>query len=52
MKTRTEKERAIKRVEIAIDKMVALQDSGWGCDVVQRIIDQLNSLRTAIESAQ
>lgn len=42
--TRTEKEKAEKKVEIAIDKMVDLQDAGFGCDAITRILEQLNSL--------
>lgn len=49
MKTRTEKERAVKKVEIAIDKMVDLQDAGFGCDTVARILELLNRLRAQVE---
>ena len=44
----TEKNRAIKKIEIAIDKMVDLQSLGFGCDKITRILEQLNSLTTDI----
>lgn len=40
---KTEKEKAIKKVQIAIDKMVDLQDMGLGNDNVARILERLNS---------
>jgi len=42
--TNTEKERALKKVEIAIDKMVDLQDMGFGCEKVARSLEKLNAL--------
>lgn len=48
--TQTEKDRAIKKVEIAIDKMVGLQDMGLGCDKVARLLDMLRSLESDINS--
>lgn len=50
-KTQREKDRAEKKCEIAIDKMVALQDSGFGCDTVTRVLDLLNSLQSQIRRA-
>jgi len=44
MVTQTKKDRANKKVEIAIDKMVDLQDMGFGNDAVDRILEKLNSL--------
>lgn len=44
------KNRAIKKIEIAIDKMIDLQDAGYGCDKIQRILDLLNELTTNIEN--
>ena len=44
--TRTEQERAIKKVEIAINKMVDLQDMGQGDAQVTRILEMLNSLES------
>lgn len=41
------KEEAASNVNKAIDGMVELQDGGFGCVEVLRIVDQLNSLRTA-----
>ena len=40
---------AIKKAEIAIDKMVDLQDGGFGCETVSRVIELLNSLISQIE---
>ena len=42
--TRTEQAIAIKKVQIAIDKMIALQDMGLGDELVSRILEQLNHL--------
>jgi len=39
---------AEKKVNIAIDKMVDLQDDGRGCDTISRILELLNSLRNNI----
>lgn len=50
-RTKTEKRRVAKKVEIAIDKMIDLQDDGHGCDAISRILEQLNSLSTDIEVA-
>lgn len=48
--SRTEKERASRKVEIAIDKMVDLQDAGFGCDDITRILEQLNRLLNRIRA--
>lgn len=40
--TNTERDRAIKKVEIAIDKMIDLQDMGFGNDNIGRILERLN----------
>ena len=48
----TEKRRAEKKVEIAIDKMIDLQDMGAGCDTVSRVLDSLNSLASQINAAR
>ena len=44
------KSAALRKVEIAIDKMIALQDGGRSCDKVSRILESLNGLRSDIES--
>lgn len=44
MKTKREIKRAQKKVEVAIDKMVDLQDMGFGRDIVTRILELRNSL--------
>ncbi len=48
--TRTERDIAIKKVQIAIDKMVALQDMGQGSEDVSRILEMLNSLESHIST--
>jgi len=50
MKYGITKEKAIKKVNIAIDKMCDLQDAGYGCDNVSRILDKLNDLRYDIQN--
>ncbi len=47
--THTEVDRAVKKVQIAIDKMVDLQDMGHGDEMIERILDQLNMLEWKIE---
>lgn len=51
MATQTEKDKAIKKVQIAIDKMIDLQDMGFGQDIVSRIIEQLNTLEAKINGS-
>jgi len=48
--TQAKKDKAIKKIEIAIDKMVDLQDMGIGWNAVQRILDALNGLRVDIDT--
>ena len=43
------KNQAIKKVQIATDKMIDLQDAGLGCDLVSRILEKLNSLENRME---
>lgn len=47
-KTQTEKDRAERKVNIAIDKMIDLQAAGFACDAVSRILEQLNALKCRI----
>lgn len=42
------KNKAIKKVEIAIDKMIDLQDMGFGCDNITRILEKLNNLASQL----
>jgi hypothetical protein len=44
------KDKAIKKINIAIDKMIDLQDMGVGCEAVSRILEKLNGLRNTIEN--
>ena len=46
--TQTELDRAERKVEIAIDKLVDLQDWGFGNYKTQEILDRLNSLNSEI----
>ena len=39
------KAQAKRKIEIAIDKMVDLQNGGYGCDEVSRILEILNSIK-------
>ena len=39
-----EMERAIKKAEIAIDKVVGIKDLGYGCDETERALELLNAL--------
>lgn len=48
-KTETEKRRALKKVEIAIDKMVDLQDDGVTLASVGRVLDSLRMLESDME---
>jgi hypothetical protein len=50
-KSETEKRRAEKKVQIAIDKMIDLEDMGAGCDAVARLLDSLRLLESTIECA-
>lgn len=47
--SRQKKERAIKKIEIAIDKIIDIQDMGLGDGDVQRTLDYLNDLVTKFE---
>ena len=46
--TLTNIDRAIKKIEIAIDKMVDLQDMGINSDEVKRVLEILKSLRNQL----
>lgn len=48
--THSEIDRAVKKVQIAIDKMIDLQDMGYGDENVRRILDKLRMLEIAIET--
>lgn len=41
---KTEKRRAQKKIEIAIDKLIDIQDSGLGNDAIARALEILNSI--------
>ena len=46
--TQTELDKAEKKVQIAIDKMIDLQDMGFGNSKIETILQMLNSLETEI----
>lgn len=50
MITQREKDQAERKVEIAIDKMIDLQSTAFGCDAVSRIMDQLRALQVRIQT--
>lgn len=39
---KTEKRKAIKKLERAIDYLIAVQDLGQGCEAVSRALESLN----------
>lgn len=47
--TPSQRDRAVKKIEIAIDKLADLQDMGLGCDDITRALEILNSLRNRME---
>jgi hypothetical protein len=49
---RLTKTQAVKKVEIAIDKLVDLQEGGFGCDTVTRVLEMLNALTGEIENQE
>jgi len=49
--TRIEKDKAIKKVQIAINKMIDLQDMGLGTGDIQRILDALWSLECSFNNS-
>jgi hypothetical protein len=48
--TKYQRERAIKKLEIAIDKLIDLQDMGWGDDGVARALELLNERLARLQS--
>jgi len=50
--TKRQIQQAQKKVEVAIDKMVALQDMGFGNDAIARILEMLNKLHNSISDMQ
>ena len=49
--TTTQRDRAIKKVQIAMDKLIDLQDMGFGGDETERALDILRSLLSKFQSA-
>ncbi len=50
--TKREIEKALKKIEIAIDKMIELQDLGFGCYDVEQVLSRLRSLEINIDVEQ
>lgn len=48
--TKSQKDSAERKIEIAIDKMVDLQDMGIGCEATSRVLEMLNHLLTVIRT--
>lgn len=48
MKTRIEIKKAHKKIWVAIDELLALEDCGFGCDEVSRALEILNKLEDKI----
>ena len=49
MKTKREINWSLRKIEGAIDRMIDLQDEGFGCDNVSRILERLNDLHSKLE---
>ncbi len=43
--TQTEKDKAQRKIEIAIDKLIDVQDMGLGSDAIARALEILNSIQ-------
>lgn len=41
---------AIKKLEIAIDKLIAVKDGGFNCDDVERSLENINHVITKLEN--
>lgn len=48
--TNTERENAIKKLEIAIDKLIDVQDMGLGDDSIGRALELLNAKLNRLRS--
>ena len=42
--------KAIKKAEIAIDKIIDIKALGFGCDTTERVLELLNALRASLET--
>jgi hypothetical protein len=52
MKTEAQRQQAIKKVQIAIDKLVDLQGMGLGCAIVSDVLEQLGHLENRFEGQE
>ena len=47
--TKYQRERAVKKLEIAIDKLIDLQDMGFGNDQIARALELLNAAKDLLQ---
>ena len=48
--TKYQRDRAIKKLEIAIDKLIDIQDMGFGDDAIGRALELLNAKLNRLRS--
>ena len=48
--TQNERDRAEKKIQISIDKMIDLRDMGFGCEKIERVLDNLRDLEGVVQS--
>ena len=48
--TESERNWAIKKIEAAIDRMIDLQDAGYGNNAIARVLGELNSMRSDLDN--
>ena len=44
----TERDKAIKKIQIAIDKVIAIQDMGLGCGLAEEALAALRALESSL----
>lgn len=50
-KTQTEKDKAEKKVQIAIDKVIDLVEMGFGCNDTERILEALRRMEGKVQDS-
>lgn len=45
-----QKQKVAKKLEVAIDKMIDIQDMGFGDDTISRVLEMLNSKLNRVQS--
>jgi hypothetical protein len=43
---------AVKKTEVALDKLIDLKDEGYGCDLLERAIELIQTLNIRISDGQ